>query len=319
MSKKVFITGVSGFAGQHLARELLKQNDIELFGSYLSPESLDSLSDISSVISLFRLDLIDYKTVLDVFEKTKIDELYHLAAITSPAQSFSNPSQVVNNNISSQLNVLEAIRKTNPDAKIMVTSSSEIYGKVDKKYLPIDENTPLNPTNPYAVSKIAQDFFGLQYVLSYGMNIFRVRPFNHIGPGQTDKFAASAFAKKIAEIEKNKRDPILTVGNINSKRDFTDVSDMVKAYVMLMEKAENGQVYNIGSGKSYKISQILDILLSFSKLKIEIKVDKSLLRPSDNPELVCDNSKVFALTGWKPTISIEESLENLLNYWRNKV
>lgn len=319
MSKKVFVTGISGFAGSYLASELIKDENTEIYGSYLSSKSLNSLESIASKLKLFQLDLTDYNAVLDVFKKNKIDQLYHLAAIASATESFNNPSLVINNNIASQLNVLEALRQTGQNAKIMVVSSAEVYGKVDPKDIPIDEETRLNPGSPYAVSKISQDFFGLQYYNSYGMNIFRVRPFNHIGPGQAEQFATSAFAKKIAEIEKNKREPVLTVGNLNSQRDFTDVKDMVRAYTMLMEKAQAPEVYNLGSGVSYKMSKILDILLSFSKVKINVEVDKSLIRPFDNPLLTCNNTKMVKLTGWYPKISIKESLKNILEYWREKV
>jgi len=160
---------------------------------------------------------------------------------------------------------------------------------------------------------------GLQYHLGYGMDVVRVRPFNHIGPGQTDQFVTSAFAKKIAEIEKGKREPVLEVGNLEAKRDFTDVRDMVKAYVLLMEKGKSGDAYNVGLGKSYKISKILEILLSMSDKKIIVKKSPELLRPSDNPNLLCDNSKIAKLTGWKPEIALKQTLKEILDYWRNIV
>ena len=181
----------------------------------------------------------------------------------------------------------------------------------------MDENTAFRPTNTYAVSKIAQDFLGLQYYISYRLKIIRVRPFNHIGPRQSAGFVVSDFAKKIADIEKGRMDPILRVGNLQAKRDFTDVRDMVRAYNFLIEKGEFGEVYNIGSGVSYSISEILDILLSFSKIKIKVEIDHSLLRPEDAQDRLCDNKKFVELTDWKPSIPIEKSLKDTLDYWRN--
>jgi GDP-4-dehydro-6-deoxy-D-mannose reductase len=198
-----------------------------------------------------------------------------------------------------------------------VVASAEVYGSVTKEDLPMGEDTPLNPTNPYAVSKLAQDFLGLQYFLSYGIKTIRVRPFNHVGPRQAPNFVISSFAQKIAEIEKGKREPILPVGNLEAKRDFTDVRDMVKAYSLIMEKGEFGEVYNIGSGRSYKISEILEMLLSFSSVKITVEIDKSLFRPIDDPELVCDSTKINKTTGWKAEIPLEETLKDTLDYWRN--
>lgn len=318
MNKKILITGLFGFAGSYLARLLLTQKDVKVAGTYHSQKSKD-LSDIASNLELYQLDLMDYEKVVEVLGKSKPDEIYHLAALASAAQSFEKPSLVITNNITSQLNLFEAVRVNKLNPKIMIISSAEVYGIVDPSDLPVDEDTVLKPASPYAVSKIAQDYMGLQYHISYNLNIIRARPFNHIGPGQTDQFATSSFAKKIAEIEKGKREPILTVGNLEAKRDFTDVKDMVKAYVLLMEKGKAGEVYNIGSGKSYKMSEVLNVLLSFSNAKIKVEVDPALLRPSDNPELLCDNSKIKDLTGWTPQIPIEKTLKEILDYWRKNV
>jgi len=175
------------------------------------------------------------------------------------------------------------------------------------------------PTNPYAVSKIAQDFLGLQYFLSYGLKIVRVRPFNHIGPRQSPRFVVPSFAKQIAEIEKGKKENILHVGNLSSRRDFTDVRDMVAAYLLSLEKGDLGDVYNIGSGVSRQISKMLDMLLSLSSKKIDVEIDKSLFRPKDDPELVCDKSKFTKQTGWEPKIEIEKTLKDTLDYYRNIV
>ena len=316
--KKILITGISGFAGSFLAEYLVSQNKGKISGTYLEEASLGNIENVKTKVNLFKLNLTDEKKVLDLVLETKPDFIFHLAALTSPKISFDNPFETIQNNIKAQLNLLEVIRKLKQlNTRILVISSAEVYGIVEKKDLPIDEDTKLMPASPYAVSKITQDFLALQYFLSYSIKTIRVRPFNHIGPRQAPYFVVSAFAKKIAEIEKGKADNILFVGNLDSKRDFTDVRDMVAAYSLAIEKGEGGEVYNIGSGKSYTISQILDKMLSLSKTKIKIRVDESLLRPSDNPDLVCDRTKFTNLAGWKPEILIDKTLKDTLDYWRN--
>lgn len=316
--KKILITGISGFAGSHLFEHLLKDDRNKIFGTFYSQNSLINLGDNKEKATLFKVDLQNESEVKKLISETKPDEIYHLAALASAAKSFSTPKEIVTNNISSQINVLEEVVKNKlSNCRVLVVSSAEVYGDVRAEYLPIDENTPFNPTNSYAVSKLAQDFLGRQYFLSYGLKAIRVRPFNHIGPRQSPDFVVSAFTKKIAEIEKGKRKPIFPAGNLTAKRDFTDVRDMVKAYVMIMEKGEAGDVYNIGSGRSYKIGDILDMLLSFSDIKISVKSDKSLFRPIDNPNLVCNAEKIKKITGWEPSIPIEKTLRDTLEYWRN--
>ncbi|MGH7245773.1 MAG: GDP-mannose 4,6-dehydratase [Candidatus Levyibacteriota bacterium] len=315
---KIFITGITGFAGSHLAQYLLSQKTHTVSGTYLTESSLATVSEFRDDLQLISLNLLDGNAVSETIEKEKPDVIFHLAALTSPSDSFTNPSETMTNNITAQVNLLEAVKHVDlQKTKILIVSSAEVYGLVEKENLPIDEETPFRPTNPYAVSKLAQDFLGLQYFLSHKLSIIRVRPFNHIGPRQSPSFVVSAFAKKIAEIEKKIKEPVLTVGNLEAKRDFTDVRDMVQAYDVLMQKGTIGDVYNIGSGKSYKIKDILDMLLSFSSVKISVQEDPVLLRPLDNPELVSDNSKIQAATGWQPTIAIEKTLQDTLEYWRN--
>lgn len=315
--KKVFITGITGFAGSFLAEHLLSLGNFVIKGTYLTDESLSLIADIKEKIELVKLNLLDDRKVDLLIDKYKPDIVFHLAALTSPSDSFKNPAATITNNVSVQINLLEAIQKNKLlNTKILIVSSADVYGIVEKKDLPIDEETSFRPTNTYSVSKIAQDFLGLQYFLSYGLKIIRVRPFNHIGPKQSPNFVVSSFAKQIAEIEKGKIEPIIFVGNLSAKRDFTDVRDMVKAYVLAIEKCTVGEVYNIGSGVSYKISGILDKFLSLSKKHIRIQVDKSRFRPSDEQELTCNREKFTRVTGWKPTIPLETTLKDTLDYWR---
>ncbi|MFI5265616.1 MAG: GDP-mannose 4,6-dehydratase [Candidatus Levyibacteriota bacterium] len=309
MAKKALITGITGFAGSFLS-ELLLEHGYEVHGTSLSSTKSNSPTHIKT------LDLLDKKATEQYVQEVSPDVIFHLAALTSPADSFSNPEQTITNNIAAEINVLEAVRLGNFSPRILVMSSAEVYGLVSSKDLPINEGTPLKPVSPYAVSKIAQDFLGLQYHLSYNMDIIRVRPFNHIGPRQAPGFVVPSFAKQIAEIEKKKTETVIKVGNLDAKRDFTDVRDMVKAYLLLSEKGKAGEVYNIGSGKSYRIGEILDSLLAMSTVKIETRVDPSRLRPSDTPDIYSDNTKIEEATDWKPQIPLAQTLQDTLNYWR---
>ena len=315
---KALITGITGFAGSFLAEHLVSTGKYEVSGTYLFEESLRNVDAVKSSLNLLKADLSDGEKVSEIVKKTSPSIIFHLAALTSPADSFKSPTETLMNNISLQINLLEAVRKYNLlKTKILVISSADIYGLVKKENLPIDEQTPMTPTSPYSVSKIAQDFLGLTYFLSYKLKIVRMRPFNHIGPRQSPNFVVSTFAKQIAEIEKNKREPILHAGNLDTKRDFTNVKDIVRAYALAVEKGVDGEAYNIGTGTSNKISDILNRLVSMSSKNIKIKKEKSLFRPSDNPELLCNADKFRKLTDWKPEISIDTTLKDILDYWRN--
>lgn len=310
---KAFITGINGFVGTHL-NNLLLQEGVDVYGT-VKPGNEESLDD-----HLFPVDLLDFDRMREVIGSVEPDYIYHLAALTSPAESFKNPALTMTNNISGQLNVLDAVKTLQlMQTKVLVVSSAEVYGAAQEHDLPINEETPLRPRSPYAVSKIAQDFLGYQYFVSQQVKSIRVRPFNHIGPYQGPFFAVPTFAKQIAEIEKGIKEPILKVGNLDSRRDFTDVRDIVKAYSLLMEKGIDGEVYNIGSGHSHAISEILDMLLSFSSEKIVVETDPELMRPADIPELRCDYHKLHHTTGWKPEIPLETSLRDTLDYWRKIV
>lgn len=314
--KKAFITGLTGFAGAHLANHLINSG-YDVSGTYLTQESADNF-ELKSKVNLHQLDLLDKDKTYSLFEKIKPDVVFHLAAISSPRESFKDPNKTFITNISSQVNVLEAIKNLKLfKTKILIISSAEVYGRVKNEEIPIDENTPLNPTNPYAVSKIAQDYLGLEYFLTEQLQIYRVRPFNHVGPGQSPNFVISAFAKRIVDIEKG-REKSMKIGNLSAKRDFTDVRDMVKAYVLAIEKGEAGDVYNIGSGLSFRISEILEKLKNLSNINIKTEEDPDLMLPSDNPELRCDNSKFVNLTGWEMEVPIEKTLKDTLDYWREK-
>lgn len=316
--KNVLITGISGFAGSYLAEALLAGEDYAITGTYLSGKGLAYLEEYSKKLNLIQVDLNKSDAVFSLIETVHPDIVFHLAALASPQQSFKDPATTFSTNITGQIHLFEALRlKKMVDTRVIVISSAEIYGIVEEKELPIDEMTPLNPVSPYAVSKIAQDYLGLQYFLSYKLNIVRVRPFNHIGPRQGPQYVISSFAKQIAMIEKGEQEPVISVGNLMAKRDFTDVRDIVQAYIGLSEKGQTGQAYNVGSGQSYRIEDMLNKLIALSHKKITVRQDATRLMPLDIPDNRCDNAKVQRDTGWSPKIAIDASLRDVLDYWRN--
>jgi GDP-4-dehydro-6-deoxy-D-mannose reductase len=317
--KKVLITGISGFAGSFLAEHLLKSSEVEVSGTYIAPD-LTNLNSIQNNVHLYKVDLSVYSEVEKLIHDVMPDTIYHLAALTSPAQSFVDSTKTVLTNIEMEMNILNAVLTLKlAHTRLLLISSSEIYGLIKPSDLPIDEQTALRPASPYAVSKIAQDYLGLQYFLSHKLDCVRLRPFNHTGPRQAPVFVVPTFCKQIAEIEKGKHDAVIQVGNLEAKRDFTDVRDMVAAYALLAHKGQAGEVYNIGSGTSYKIEDILHKLLALSTKEIKIEVDQSRFMPIDIPELVCDRTKIEQATGWKPTITIDQTLKDTLEYWRNAI
>lgn len=247
------------------------------------------------------------------------DYVFHLAAQAFVPSSWTDPWNTLANNIRGQLNVLLAAISLGTTPRVLVIGSAEEYGAVTAADLPIDEETPLRPTSPYAVSKVTQDALGYQYFASHKLPVIRVRPFNHIGPAQSPAFVTSDFAKQIAEAEAGLRESILRVGNLEGRRDFSDVRDIVRGYHLALIRGEPGEVYNLGAERSYSVRQVLGILLSLSKVKLTVEQDPKRLRPADIPDLVADCSKIRAKTGWKTTITVEQSLHDILEYWRGQV
>jgi GDP-4-dehydro-6-deoxy-D-mannose reductase len=257
--------------------------------------------------------------VSELLDRVQPDALMHLAAWSDVGGSWQQPWTTYELNIQCQLNLLESIRRNRPETRTLIVTSNEVYGLVHAEDLPIDEETPFRPHSPYGVSKVTQDIMGLQYWNSHRLPIVRMRSFNHIGPGQSDDFAASAFARQIAEIEAGLREPVIRVGNLRAKRDFTDVRDVVRAYWLTLCRGMPGMAYNVGSGECHTIQSILDQLLALSPMEIGVEVDPARLRPSDVPESICDNRRLVAATGWQPQIDLTTSLEDLLDDWRSQV
>ena len=317
---RILITGITGFVGSHLAEYCLAKPDIQVFGTVLSHHLGDELKRIERIkdrCNLLECNLNNRISVQRVIEKVKPDKIFHLAAQSFVPTSFASPEDTLINNIVSEINIFEALRELKINPVILIAGSSEEYGLVFENELPIKETNQLRPLSPYGVSKVAQDTLACQYHHSYGLKTVVTRAFNHEGPRRGEQFVTSNFTKQIAEIEKNIKEPVIYVGNLTAKRDYLDVRDVVDAYWLATEKCQFGQPYNICSGKSWSIQQVLDLLLEKSVVKnIEVKQDQSRMRPSDVPILLGDCAKFKEVTGWEPKISFEKTLEDTLNYWR---
>ncbi len=317
-AKRILITGIAGFVGSHLA-ELLLSKGYEVYGLSRTRSKMDHIESIRAKLHLEDADLLDSHSLYGSISHIKPDYIFHLAAQSFVPTSWVSPSVTLEVNIVGSANLFEAVRQAGIDPVIQIACSSEEYGLVLPDEIPIKETNPLRPLSPYAVSKVAMDYLGYQYYQSYQQRIIRTRGFNHTGPRRGDTFAESNFAKQIALIEKGVQEPVIQVGNLDAKRDYTDVRDMVIGYLVAVEKCDPGEVYNICTGDAVKIGDMLDMLLSFSKIKVEVKQDPSRMRPSDVPVLIGDNSKFVKKTGWKATIPFKKTMEDLLNYWRSKV
>ena len=315
---RALITGITGFAGSYLAEYCL-ENNIEVWGIQRWRSRLENIEAIIDDINLIEGDIRDAESVYTALERSKPDYIFHLAAQSFVPTSWNAPTETLTTNIIGQVNIFEAVRRLGLECPIQIACSSEEYGMVHPDEVPIKETNPLRPLSPYAVSKVAQDLMGYQYFQSYGIKAIRTRAFNHTGPRRGHVFVTSNFAKQIAEIEAGKKEPIISVGNLDAKRDFTDVRDTVRAYWLAAEKGEPGEVYNIASNRTITIQALLDNLLALSDKKIDVRQDPDRMRPSDVEILWGDASKLEKATGWKPEIPFEKTLEDTLNWWRERV
>jgi GDP-4-dehydro-6-deoxy-D-mannose reductase len=316
----VLITGITGFAGSHLAEYILAEHPgVKVSGTVRWRSRMDNVKGILDKIELQEADLNDIVSLKKALAVIRPDKVFHLAAQSFVPTSWKMPAETFAINALGQINLFEALIDLKLNPKFQIAGSSEEYGMVYAHEVPMKETNYLRPLSPYAVSKVAQDLLGYQYHQSYGLQTVRTRGFNHTGPRRGDVFVTSNFAKQVAEIEKGLKPPVIHVGNLEAKRDFTDVRDMVRAYWLATEKCENGDVYNIGSGTAYVMQDMLDMLLGMSKVKVKVEVDPARLRPSDVPILLADASKFMSATGWKPRIPFATTLKDLLNYWRERV
>ncbi len=310
---RVLITGIGGFVGQHLLRYLASAApSAELHGTVFNPAEGARLP-----AACHALDLTDPDAVHALIARLRPDHIYHLAAQASPRQSFSAPWDTLANNIRAQLNLILACLAADIRPRLLVVSSAEVYGPGDGSA--ITEDAPLQPTSPYGVSKAAQDLLGLQYHLSHDLPVLRARPFNHFGPGQREGFVAPDFAVQVARIEAGWQPPVLEVGNLAARRDFTDVRDIVRAYHLIVEQGEPGAVYNVASGAAHSVQEILDTLVGLSRASIAIRVDPARFLPIDVPVRLGSAGRLRAATGWRPHIAFEQTLHDLLAECRQRV
>ncbi|TAK32835.1 MAG: SDR family oxidoreductase [Chloroflexota bacterium] len=346
---RVLITGVTGMAGSHLAEYLLTEQDVELFACYRWRSKMENLDELqragkvtyiaeggnivsakkleewiaadarSGHLNLIEGDMTDPQSMRRLIGGVRPDRIFHLAAQSYVPSSWNAPAQTLQTNVIGQVNIFEAVVDAGIDPLIHIAGSSEQYGFVRPDETPIKETNPLRPLSPYAVSKVGQEMLAYQYHRSYGLKTVVTRGFNHTGPRRGHVMVTSSFAKQIAEIEHGLAEPVIRVGDLTSRRDWTDVRDMVRAYWVALDHCTPGEVYNTGSGVAREVGEMLDILLKLSRVKVEVKVEENRLRPSDVKILHADVTKFQSATGWEPRIPFEQTLSDLLDYWRARV
>ncbi len=310
------ITGAGGFVGSHLCTYLLAHTDWHLTGT-VYPNPVERQPEDTRLRLRFA-DLRDPEAVRALVAEAEPTYIFHLAAQSFVPTSFADPWDTLENNIRGQLNLLESARRSGRQITMLVVGSNEEYGAPRPDELPFTEKSPLRPANPYAVSKVAQDFLGLQYYLAYNLPVVRVRPFNHTGPGQSSRFVIPAFASQIARIEAGLQPPVVKVGNLAAARDFTDVRDIVRAYHLAVTEGLPGDVYNLASGQARSIQEVLGSLLAYAQVPIRVEVDPERYRPVDVPVAYGSAEKFRHVTGWSPQIPFEQTLRDVLEYWRHQ-
>lgn len=342
---KVLITGITGFAGSHLAEYLLEREEVEIYGICRWRSRMDNLEELARrgklnasgvevnitdaamfkghcqprKVNLLQGDIGDASSMVKVMDVVCPERIFHLAAQSYVPTSWNAPAETFHVNVIGQINLFEAILQVGIDPLIHVAGSSEEYGLVYPDEVPVKESNPLRPLSPYGVSKVAQDLLARQYYHSYGLKTIVTRGFNHTGPRHGEVLSCSTFSKQIAQIEYGLKEPVIHVGNLEAERDFTDVRDFVRAYWLVLERGIPGEVYNIGSGTARSIRSVLDLLLSMSRVRIEVRQDPARMRPSDVMILCANDDKFRKQTGWKPEIPFEQTMADLLEYWRKRV
>lgn len=312
--KKALIIGAAGFVGNYLIDHIQKNCIWSIAVTKMEQETIPYEN-----IDIYDLNILDKTATEGLLQQVRPDYIFHLAAQSSVALSWKNPDMTVDVNIKGTLHVLDAVRGLDYKPRILLIGSGEEYGHVRLDEIPIVEDNVSRPGNLYAATKACQNMIGKIYADAYKMDVMSVRAFNHVGPNQAPLFVVADFCKQAAEIEAGLREPVMKVGNLSAARDFTDVRDVVRAYVMLMENGATGETYNVGSGQAIKIAELLDQIVSMSKTQIQVEVDPSKLRPVDVPIIEADVSKIYQCCGWKKEIPLETTLKETLDYWRSQV
>jgi GDP-4-dehydro-6-deoxy-D-mannose reductase len=313
---RVLITGITGLIGSHLADYLLGLGSVEVVGFKRWRSREENIQHLRGRVTMLEGDIEDAYSVATAIERARPDRIFHLAAQSYPHESWGAPATTITANVLGTLHVLEAARRTVPEARIHVAGSAAAYGLILPHEVPIAEDRPLRPLSPYGVSKAAQEMLAFQALHAYGQRIYLTRSFIHIGARQDHRPAAQTFARQIAEAEAGLRPAVVDVGNLEARRDFLDVEDAVRGLWALMERGVPGEVYNLCSGRAPSIREVLDIYLSLAVLPIEVREDPERLRPADEPILLGDNTKLRSATGWQPRVPLQESARRILDHWR---
>lgn len=315
---RVLITGILGFVGCHLAEHLIAEG-CEVWGVTRSYNKRKNISPFEKNIHLVEGDLLDQRTTDRLIEDCAPDVVFHFAGESVVGGSWEHALDTISTNINCQVNLLESIRRTGSAALVVIPGSSEEYGKIDSMDIPVTETVGFKPVNPYGVSKVAQDLIGYQYFASFAIPIIRIRSFTLIGPKQTDNFAVSSFSKQLAEVSLGMRRPLIKVGNLAPKKDWLDVRDAARGYWLAAQHGLPGEVYNLCSGRSSSVQEILDSLVSIVNVNVQISVDNSRLRPVDVADIIGDPRKLTRATGWVPQIPLDTTLRDTLEYWLSEI
>jgi GDP-4-dehydro-6-deoxy-D-mannose reductase len=311
---RVLITGINGFVGGHLAEYLLSESTYDVWG--LSRSSTIDLPTLAGEVRLLKADLQSREEIHTALAEAAPEIIFHLAGQPFVPESFRDPAGTLQTNILGALHLFQGVIEHELQSRIVLIGTVEEYGLIRPEDLPVDEATPLRPTSPYGVSKVAQGLLGLQYHRSHKLDVVCLRPFTHIGPRQNERFVTAAFARQIACIERGLQPAVVKVGNLSACRDFTDVRDMVRAYALAAQYGAAGEIYNIGSGRSTEIRAVLDMLIAASSTTVEVIRDEALMRPVDIPQMICDPTHFHSCTGWEPRIPLSQTLGDILDYWR---
>jgi GDP-4-dehydro-6-deoxy-D-mannose reductase len=315
---RVLITGITGPVGSFLADYLLTLPDLEIHAFKRWRSDPRPIAHLTDKVVIHEGDIEDAFSVDRAVAAVLPDRVFHLAAQSYPSASWDAPILTMRANLEGTLNLLEALRRHTPRARLHIAGTSAEYGFVRPDEVPIREDHPLRPSSPYGVSKVAAELSGLQYFDNYGTHVVVTRSFNHVGPRQGDRCAIQTFCRQMAAIEAGRQEPVIRVGNLESRRDFSHTRDVARALWLLLEHGQPGQVYNLCSGSAVRIGDIVQLVVERGQVPVQVEVDPARLRPSDEPILLGDNSKLRAVTGWQPTIGIAEIVEELLAYWREQ-
>jgi GDP-4-dehydro-6-deoxy-D-mannose reductase len=313
---RILITGVTGFAGGFLAEALLESADVKLAGIGRENRWRSEMNHLSDRVELYGVDLCDSDKIETLLRNLQPEQIYHLAGYAHVGRSFHEPQLTWKGNLDATLALYDAVHRWGGKPRILYISSGQIYGEPESPDQAFNERSPLRPSSPYSASKAAADLTSYQYTRSPGLDIVRVRPFNHIGPRQSPDFAVAHFAQQIADIERNHRPPLLETGNLSPLRDLTDVRDMVRAYILLMKKGRTGEVYNAAAGEVHSMQSVLDRLLRLARVQVEVRQQASQVRATDVSVIRADAGKLRREIGWLPAIPLDQTLADTLEYWR---